>query len=147
MKVVEAISKITRHTVFLSQLVFHLDLGIFYFQNDIKKKKNTTLKSLTRKSTGSSGLTLQHSFRPCISVGITQVIKQFLKGIDWASSNSLSSLFTSSSRLFYKQNIVGRVNRQKKKNSFIQLTPESTRSSNVHYVIIKMVFPIGREKM
>ena len=71
MKVVEAISKITRHTVFLSQLVFHLDLGIFYFQIDIKKKKNTTLKSLTRKSTGSSGLTLQHSFRPCISVGIT----------------------------------------------------------------------------
>ena len=38
MKVVEAISKITRHTVFLSQLVFHLDLGIFYFQIDIKKK-------------------------------------------------------------------------------------------------------------
>ena len=37
MKVVEAISKITRHTVFLSQLVFHLDLGIFYFQIDIKK--------------------------------------------------------------------------------------------------------------
>ena len=69
MKVLKAISKITRHTIFLSQLVFHLDLGIFYFQIDIKKKK--TLKSLTRKSTGSSGLTLQHSFRPCISVGIT----------------------------------------------------------------------------
>lgn len=145
MKVLKAISKITRHTIFLSQLVFHLDLGIFYFQIDIKKKK--TLKSLTRKSTGSSGLTLQHSFRPCISVGITQVIKQFLKGIDWASSNSLSSLFTSSSRLFYKQNIVGRVNRQKKMNSFIQLTPESTRSSDVHYIMIKMVFPIGRENM
>lgn len=42
MKVVEAISKITRHTVFLSQLVFHLDLGIFYFQIDIKKTKGDT---------------------------------------------------------------------------------------------------------
>ena len=38
MKVLKAISKITRHTIFLPQLVFHLDLGIFYFQIDIKKK-------------------------------------------------------------------------------------------------------------
>ena len=46
MKVVEAISKITRHTVFLSQLVFHLDLGIIYFQIDIKKKKTRHLNLL-----------------------------------------------------------------------------------------------------
>lgn len=38
MKVLEAISQITRHTISLSQLAFHLDLGIFYFQIDIKKK-------------------------------------------------------------------------------------------------------------
>lgn len=72
MKVLEAISQITRHTISLSQLAFHFDLGIFYSQIDIKKK---SLQSLTRKSTGSSGLILQHSFRPCISVGITWVIK------------------------------------------------------------------------
>ena len=41
MKVLKAISKITRYTIFLSQLVFHLYLGIFYFQIDIKKKKDT----------------------------------------------------------------------------------------------------------
>lgn len=39
MKVLEAISQITRHTISLSQLAFHFDLGIFYSQIDIKKKK------------------------------------------------------------------------------------------------------------
>lgn len=56
----------------LSPYVKRDSLGLHENSNIFKKK---TCNHLTRKSTGSSGLILQHSIIPRISVGMTFFIK------------------------------------------------------------------------